>query len=86
MKDRWKKLSLPFLVLKEGFWNLNKICKIYFVAQNARKDNPDNQLRKGRSRTIENLKKSWFGFFELFTEYKILAYIESARLKQADMR
>ena len=86
MKDRWKKLSLPFLVLKEGFWNLNKICKIYFVAQNARKDNPDNTLRKGRGRTIEIWKKRDSAFFELFTEYKILAYIESARLKQADMR
>ena len=86
MKDRWKKLSLPFLVLNEGFWNLNGICKIYFVAQNARKDNPDNQLRKERGQTIQIWKKRDSAFFELFAEYKILVYIEIALLKEADIR
>ena len=38
-----KSVPFPFLVLNKGFRNLNKICKIYFVAQNDHKDNPDNR-------------------------------------------
>ena len=86
MKDRLKKLSPSFLVLNEGFWNFNKICKIYFVAQNAHKDIPDNCWRKGRGQIIEIWKKRESAFFELFAEYKILVYIEFVLSKQADIR
>ena len=86
MKDRLKKLSPSFLVLNEGFWNFNKICKIYFVAQNAHKDIPDNCWRKGRGQTIQIWKKPESAFFELFAEYKIFVYIELVLSKQADIR